>query len=426
MTMLTVLHQAQREAERCLQCHDAPCTAACPAHIDVPGFIRSIRSGNITGAAETVRAANALAGVCGAVCPQEVFCQAACTRAKQDGPVAIRELHGFATREQSRRGTLHPVAAAGPGGRVGIIGAGPAGLACAFRLALMGHCVTIFDGAPPGGVPRSSIPGFRLGAEDLQGDLTFLSRFMEFAGENMTATRFPQIREEYDALFVAVGLGTDKPLGIPGSTLRGVEPVLHFLERAKAHPDTPSPGTRVVIVGGGNVSLDAAATAKRLGASEVALIYRRGEQEMRVWKSELNEARHQGVQIAFLTAPVEILGTTGVEGVRCRRMRLTGKHDPDGRRIPEEIPGSEFTLEADAVIVAIGQTPAADFLQLFERTTRGYVRVDADFRTSLPSVFAGGDVIGGEGTIVQSVGQGTQAAHSIHRHISTATRGARP
>jgi dihydropyrimidine dehydrogenase (NAD+) subunit PreT len=423
MTTLNALHHAQREAERCLQCHDAPCTAACPAHIDVPGFIRSIRSGNVSGAAETVRSANALANVCGAVCPQEIFCQAVCTRAKQDEPVAIRELHGFATREQTRRGFLHPHISPEPGGRVAVIGAGPAGLACAFHLATLGHRVALYDRQAPGGVPRTSIPAFRLRADELQGDVAFLSRFVDFTGEHVDTRSITRLREEHDALFVAVGLGADKPLGLPGENLPGVEPVLQFLERAKANPDTPSPGTRVIVVGGGNVSLDAAATAKRLGASEVALIYRRGEQEMRVWTSELNEARRQGVQIAFLTTPVEIAGTARVTGVRCRRTRLSEKLDADGRRIPTDIPGSEFTMEADAVIVAIGQTPAADFMQLFTRTPRGYISVDAEFHTSLPSVFAGGDVTGGEGTIVQSVAQGKQAAQSIHRHIAAGTRG---
>jgi dihydropyrimidine dehydrogenase (NAD+) subunit PreT len=426
MNPLLHLRTAQREAERCLQCHDAPCTEACPAHIDVPAFIRSILSGNVTGAAEVVRSANALASVCGAVCPQEIFCQDVCTRAQQDRPVEIRDLHGFATGWQSEHGPLRPHVSSGPGGQVGVVGAGPAGLACAFTLALFGHRVTVYDRQIPGGVPRASIPSFRLRDADLNEDLSFLSPHFVFKGEELDAAGLRRIKNEHDAVFIAAGLGADRPLPISGASLPGVLPVLRFLESAKLHMDMPPPGDRMIIVGGGNVSLDAAATAKRLGASDVTLMYRRSEQEMRIWKSELEEARRQGVQMAFLTRPVEILGTARVEGVRCRRTRLSDRCDPDGRRIPEDILHSEFMIDADAIIVAIGQIPTAEFLPLFERTSRGYVKVDLDYQTSIPSVFAGGDIIGGEGTIVQSVAQGKAAAGAIHRYISSGNPGGRP
>ena len=423
MSEILTLRHAAREAERCLQCSDAPCTAACPAHIDIPRFIWSLGTGNVAGAAEVVKTANALANVCGKVCPEEVFCQAVCTRAKQDSPVAIRELHGFATREEYRRGYSIPRPFPGTGKRAAVIGGGPAGLACAFELAKLGHRTTVFDRNRPGGVPRSSIPSFRLTIDEVESDVQFLSQYFDFTEGEIDSRKFNQIRADHDAVFLAVGLGVDKPVPVPGSGLPGVYSVLRFLEDAKTPTTTRPPGKRVVIVGGGNVSLDAAATAKRLGASDVTLIYRRGEQEMRIWKSELTEARGQGVAIAFLTTPVEIVGGAHVEGVRCRRTRLVEPRDTDGRRTPVEIPGSDFLIEADAVIVAIGQTPGTDFLGLFEKTPRGYVNVDAEFRTSLPSVFAGGDLVGGEGTIVQSVAQGKLAAEAIHRHLTAAAPG---
>lgn len=425
MNTIQNLHRAQREAERCLHCFDAPCTAACPVHIDIPSFIQSIRSGNLIGAAETVKTANPLANVCGSICPEEVFCQSACTRGKQDSPVAIRELHGFATTEESRRGYSTPAPFPQGGGRFAVIGAGPAGLACAFELARLGHRVAVFDRTPPGGVPRSSIPSFRLAEGELENDLGFLSRFFDFTRETVDRRRFEGLRSAYDALFVGVGLGADKPLPVPGSTLPGVHPVLRFLEEAKTHPPPPPPGKRVIVVGGGNVSLDAAATSKRLGAAEVTLLYRRGEQEMRIWRSELEEARRQGVQLAFLTNPAEIIGRERVEGVRCRRTRLSEERDRDGRRVPVEIAGSEFVLEADAVIVAIGQKPDADFLSLFTRTAQGYLTVDDRFQTSIPGVFAGGDLIGGEGTIVQSIAHGTKAARQMHASLHAAADGRR-
>lgn len=409
--------QAVVEAERCLRCFDAPCTAACPAGIDVPGFIAMVRSGNPIGAAEVVRSANALANVCGRVCPEEIFCQAVCIRGKQDAPVAIRELHFYATQRELRRGYSSPRPFARDARPVAVIGGGPAGLACAFELARLGHRVDLYDRNLPGGVPRNSIPSYRLTDEEVREDVDFLSRYVAFRHEEIRKDSFAGVREGHDALFIAVGLTVDRTLAIPGAGLPGVLAVLPFLESVKRNPPGVPPGKRVVVVGGGNVSLDAAATARRLGCGDVTLLYRRGEREMRVWRGELNEARRQGVQIQFLATPVEVLGPARVRGIRCRRTRLTERRDTTDRRIPVDIEDSEFTLEADAVIVAIGQVPGADFLDLLERTPEGYVRVDPTFSTSLPGVFAGGDLVGGEGTVVQSAGQGKKAAGCIHRYL---------
>ena len=410
--------QARIESERCLQCFDAPCSAACPTHIDVAKFIAMIRSGNIIGAAEVVKTSNALANTCGKICPEEIFCQAVCTRGKQDSPIQIRELHFFATQYEKRNGfsTTRPFPKLDK--RVAVIGAGPAGLGCAFELAKFGHRVNVFDPGKPGGVPQNSIPSYRLADRELESDTKFLSKYFTPKKQRVDAKAFKQIQKSHDATFLAVGLGEDRTLGLVGEKVKGVIPVLAFLEKAKAKPSSVNIGKRVVVVGGGNVSLDAAATAKRLGAESVVLIYRRSEKEMRVWKGELEEARKQGVEIRFLTKPVRVVGKNKVEGIKCRQTRLSKQKDKTGRPAPVDVKGSDFVLETDSVIVAIGQTIEADWLEGIARKNDGYVTVDENFRTSVPGIFAGGDMIAGEGTIVQSVAHGKHAAHAIHEFLS--------
>ena len=413
--------QARIEAERCLQCFDAPCEQACPTHIKILTFISMIRSGNIMGASEVVRTSNALANVCGKICPEETFCQSVCTRSKQDEPIKIRELHFFTTQEEAKHGFTKVKPFSKSGKKVAVIGAGPSGLGCAFELSKFGYKVDVFDKTKPGGVPRNSIPAFRLSEKELESDTKFLSDFFSIKKKTMDGKTFNQIKASYDATYLAIGLGRDRPVGIPGEKLKGVLPVLKFLESAKVNPKKMKVGRNVVIVGGGNVSLDAAATAKRLGAGSVILIYRRSEKEMRVWKAELEEARKQGVEIRFLTSPVAIVGKKRVEGIKCRRTRLSKQKDKSGRAIPVEMKGSDFILEADTVIIAIGQSIAADWLEGFERET-GYVKVDINFQTSQKGVFAGGDMIAGEGTIVQSVAQGKHAAQAIHHYLTNSKK----
>jgi dihydropyrimidine dehydrogenase (NAD+) subunit PreT len=410
--------QARIESERCLHCFDAPCKAACPTHIDVPKFISMIRTGNIIGAAKVVKTSNALANTCGKICPEEVFCQSVCTRGKQETPIQIRELHFFATQQEAKKGFSPPKIMPSSGKKIAVIGAGPAGLGCAFELAKLGHHVDVYESNRPGGVPRKSIPSYRLAASELESDTKFLSGFFTIRKKVVDAKAFGQIQQAHDATFVAVGLGKDRGLGIPREKLKGVLPVLQFLEKAKLAPSKMKVGKKVVVVGGGNVSLDAAATAKRLGAESVILIYRRSEKEMRVWKGELDEARRQGVEIRFLVNPLSIAGKGKVSGIKCRKTRLGKQKDKSGRPVPVEIKGSEFTLEADTIVIAIGQTIEANWLGDLERKGGGYVNVREDFRTSVAGVFAGGDMIGGEGTIVQSVSQGKYAAHAIHEFLS--------
>jgi NADPH-dependent glutamate synthase beta subunit-like oxidoreductase len=389
---------------------------ACPAHIDIPTFIAMINSDNVRGAAEVVRSANAFANVCGKICPEEIYCQPVCSRGKEDQPIEIRGLHFFATQEEARGGFSPLATLPKRAGSVGVIGGGPAGLGCAFELVKFGYRVTVYDRNGVGGVPRSSIPAFRLGERELQDDLAFLSAYVKVNRQQVSPATLRSLRRKHDALFLGFGLGQDRPLGLPGENLRGVIPVLAFLEDAKI--GRARVGKRVLVIGGGNVSLDAAASAKRLGAAEVTLLYRRSEQEMKVWKSELEEARRQGVVIRFLTLPVQVRGTRKASGLICRRTELSAKRDRSGRAVPLEVKGSEFTLAADTVIVAIGQVIAAPIARAFKLNAKGFIHVDRSYRTSVKHVFAGGDAISGEGTIVQSVGQGKEAARAIHSMLS--------
>jgi glutamate synthase (NADPH/NADH) small chain len=408
--------RALAEAERCLYCFDAPCTSACPVHIDIPGFIAMLRSGNGPGAAWLVRDANPLAETCGSICPSEIYCQASCTKAKQDTPVRIRELHQYATRSERGR-EFHPERSPRTEKTVGVLGAGPAGLGCAFELGKLGYQVDLYNDGPPGGVPLKSIPSFRLPEEDVVRDVGILARFFRTHDVRIDAAAFGAITGTHDAVFVAVGLGRDRVLGIPGEGLRGVYPVLEFLETAKKRPHALAIGSRVIVVGGGNVSLDAAATARSLGAADVMLLYRRAEEQMLVWPAELAAARRMGVEFSFRSFPLSIAGEDHVEGVMCRRTRAGKEIDDSGRPVPVEIPGSDFLLPADSVIVAIGQDLRADWLPRLDRTGRGHIGVDGNFRTSLAGVFAGGDAASGEGTVVRSLAHGIEAAKAIHAYL---------
>ena len=393
------------EAGRCLSCYDPPCQKACPASIPIPGFIRAIKTRNLRYSAALVREANPVAAVCGAVCPEEIFCQTRCTRAQIDSPLKIRELHSFATSFE--RYDSNPISSDIP--RVAVIGAGPTGLSCAVSLRKKGVNAVIFESREEaGGVPRHSIPEHRLADTAVDSDVAYAQKM---GVEIVTCARIDDpahLREQYDAIYIATGLPRCNKLGIPGEDTPGVVPSLFFLEEARAGRIASLTGRKVVVVGGGNVSLDVASAAARLGAAGVTLLYRRGPLEMKAWRSQLKEVMARGVVIEYFAAPSGIVAYgPGLTGIRCARTELSDTTDSSGRRIPVELPYSEFFVPADLVIVAIGMTS-------------GYLRdvtINPDLSTSIPGIFVGGDLARGEGTIVEAVTDGKRAAQKMAEFI---------
>ncbi len=393
------------EAQRCLNCFEPPCQEACPAKIPIPEFIRSIRSGNMPYAAKLIRDANPMAAICGAVCPEEVFCQTLCTRKQIDSPIEIRELHRYATRFEE--GSSRPHFESDK--KIAIIGSGPAGMSASIKLAESGIKAVIFEkSAHPGGVPKSSIPKFRLEDNFAKKDFDYaLNLGVEFV-HNSNVDNPTKLLDDFACVFVATGLPVCRRLNIKGEDSPSVISAISFLEKARAGGYESLKSKRVVIIGGGNVSLDAASTAAELRADEVRLFYRRGPLEMKVWKSELEEAYHRGVIIDYQVVPLELIIESNVlTAVKCVRTALTDKLDSSGRRIPEFVPDTEYFIPADIVIVAVGLT--SDFL--------GGIEINPDLSTSIPSVFAGGDFARGEGTIVESVRDGKTASESIINYL---------
>jgi len=398
------------EAERCLYCYDAPCRAACPAEVPVPEFIRSLASGNFRRAAELVRSANPMIAVCGEVCPAETFCQASCTRNKIDRAIEIRYLHAFVSKfdpPATEPATL-------TGAKVAVVGSGPAAVSCAVKLAEAGYSVTCFERSPKlGGVPALNIPGFRLADPILRNDLDRAA-----AGGVIfhTQSRIDDPRAllgEYEAVFVATGLPREKKTGIAGENLEGVIGSLEFLEKAKNGEIRSLTGRQVVIIGGGNVSLDTAAVAADLGAASVRLLYRRGPLEMKVWRAELESVQKRGIVIDYLTAPLEFIGEKGkLAGVVCARTMLAEKRDSSGRRTPVIIDSSAYKIAADIAVISIGlysdYCPAVAFRE--------------DTTSSVPGLFAGGDLARGEGTIVEAVRDGKLAARRIIEYLKETGR----
>ncbi|MBE6231725.1 MAG: NADPH-dependent glutamate synthase [Bacteroidales bacterium] len=426
--------EAQLEATRCLNCKNPRCVAACPVSVKIPSFISEVAAGNFSRAAEIIAEDSSLPAICGRVCPQETQCEGSCILGVRSEPVAIGKLERFVADWSRENGGVKPLVAPSNGYRIAVIGSGPAGLACASDLAKLGYEVTVFEALHrPGGVLEYGIPEFRLPKDKVVSaeiaSVKALGVKIEtnvIAGRTVTVDSLMQ-DEGFSAVFIGSGAGLPRFMNIPGEHYNGVFSANEFLTRnnlMKAYRDdydTPiHAGRKVVVVGGGNVAMDAARTALRLGA-ETTIVYRRTEKELPARREEVHHAMEEGIRFEMLTNPVEVIGDDKgwVKAVRCIRMEL-GEPDESGRRSPVEIPGSEFEIETDTVIMSLGTSPnplIAKTTSGLETTRRGCLVADENGATTREGVFAGGDAVTGAATVILAMGAGRKAAAAIHEYI---------
>ncbi len=415
-------HEALVESARCYFCHDAPCVEACPTGIDIPGFIRRINTGNDRGAALRILQANIFGGTCARVCPTEVLCEGACVRtAEEDRPVRIGALQRHATDWLMEREPTPFSRAPATGKRVAVVGAGPAGIAAAHRLAWHGHDVVVFEARPKsGGLNEYGIAAYKMADDFAQRELAWLLAIGGIEVRHDAAlgrdVALDLLRDGHDAVFLGMGQAGVRALGIAGEDLSGVRDAAGFIAELRQSDRGQVPiGRRVVVIGGGNTAIDAATQSRRLGAEVVTIVYRRGPSEMSATAHEQDWAQTNGVTIRHWAAPLRLLGEDGrVTGVEFSRMRP----DPAGRMIPS---GTTFVLEADMVLKAVGQVFVPGTLAL--AIEAGRIVVDAERRTALAGVWAGGDCVAGIDLTVAAVQDGKLAAESIHRALMGVAHG---
>ncbi|MBI4304137.1 MAG: NADPH-dependent glutamate synthase [Chloroflexi bacterium] len=430
--------QAKAEASRCIQCAKRPCMEGCPVGVDIPDFIKAMQEGNMPEAAKALKRKNALPGICGRVCPQETQCEEVCTLAKKRVPVAIGRLERYVAdweRKNQKSTASSPEPPKPSGKRVAIVGSGPAGLTAAADLAKMGHKVTIFEALHvAGGVLMYGIPEFRLPKEIVQAEVNYVNSLGVELKLDAVVGKIDTVDEllsnGYDAVFLGTGAGLPTFLNIQGENLNGVYSANEFLTRVnlmKAYKfpeyDTPvKVGKRVAVIGGGNVAMDSARCALRLGAETVYIVYRRSEAEMPARREEVENAKEEGIQFKLLTNPKRFIGNeaNAVIGMECSVMEL-GEPDESGRRRPMVKPGSEFVLDIDVAIVALGTTPnplIAATTEGLETTSHGTVLADkVTGLTKKPRVWAGGDIVTGAATVISAMGAGKRAAADIDAYL---------
>jgi dihydropyrimidine dehydrogenase (NAD+) subunit PreT len=411
------------EASRCYFCYDAPCMQACPTGIDIPGFIRKIATDNVKGAAVTILEENIMGGACARVCPVEILCENSCVRTAQEAkPVQIGALQRYATDALLERNVQPFTRAPASGKRIAVVGAGPAGLACAHRAAMLGHEVTVFEARPkPGGLNEYGIAAYKVPDNFAQREVDFILSLGGICLEPGKALgrdiKLTDLRRDFDAVFLAIGLAGVNALQLEGETLHGVMDAVSYIERLRQAPDKAALeiGRRIVVIGGGNTAIDIAVQAKRLGAEDVTLVYRRGPDHMGATGHEQEFAQINGVKIKHWARPVRLVAHQGrLKEVECEYTQL----DDKGRLMAT---GDRFTLPADMLFKAIGQTfvpaplgnGAAEPLEI----RNGRIVINADRQTSLPNVWAGGDCTPGQDLTVSAVQDGKIAAHAIDRAL---------
>ena len=431
------------EAQRCLHCKNMPCVEGCPVNVHIPEFIDKIKEGDFEGAYQIIRETSSLPAVCGRVCPQETQCESKCTRGIRGEPVGIGRLERFVADWHRDHTEQKPEPVASNGHKVAVVGSGPSGLTCAGDLVKLGYKVTVFEALhTAGGVLVYGIPEFRLPKKIVQQEVDNLIAMGVDVETNVVIGKTLTIDElferGYEAVYVGSGAGLPNFMGIPGESLNGVYSANEYLTRSnlmKSYLDDPvtpiMKGGNVAVVGGGNVAMDAARTALRLGADNVYIVYRRSEQELPARREEVEHAKEEGVIFKLLNNPVELIGYNNpddrrdprngfVTGMKCIRMEL-GEPDERGRRRPVPVEGSEFVIDVDTVVMAIGTSPNP----LIKNTTAGLevnghggIIVDDSGATSKEGVYAGGDAVTGAATVISAMGAGKLAARSIHEYLS--------
>ena len=436
------LELAVAEASRCLNCKNKPCVSGCPVNIDIPRFIMKIKEGDFEGAYSVISEYSSLPAVCGRVCPQETQCEAKCTLGIKFEPVGIGRLERFAADTHNENSTEKPVRPAANGHKVAVVGSGPSGLTCAGDLAKRGYAVTVFEALhTAGGVLVYGIPEFRLPKTIVAREVETLKQLGVDIETNVVVGKTLTVDElfesGFEAVFIGSGAGLPNFMNIPGESLKGVYSANEFLTRSnlmkayRDHSDTPiMKGGKVAVVGGGNVAMDAARTALRLGAEHVYIVYRRSMTELPARKEEVEHAEEEGIDFRLLCNPVEILGydnpddkrdpkNGSVVGIKCIRMEL-GEPDENGRRSPVPVPGSEFVLDVDTVVMSIGTSPnplIKSTVRGLEVNRKGGIIVNEDGLTSREGIYAGGDAVTGASTVISAMGAGKIAAKAIDEYI---------
>ena len=434
---------AVAEAQRCLNCKNRPCVSGCPVNVHIPDFISKIKEGDFEGAYREISLSSTLPAVCGRVCPQETQCESKCTLGIKFEPVGIGRLERFVADWHNENQTVAPVAPQSNGHRVAIVGSGPSGLTCAGDLAKKGYKVTIFEALhTAGGVLVYGIPEFRLPKSIVAKEVDTLKALGVDIETNVVIGKTLMVDElfdmGYEAVFIGSGAGLPNFMGIPGESLKGVYSANEFLTRSnlmKSYKDDPitpiMKGGKVAIIGGGNVAMDAARTALRLGADKVYVVYRRSMEELPARKEEVEHAMEEGIDFRLLNNPVEILGYNNpdnprdekngfVTGMKCIKMEL-GEPDARGRRRPIPIEGSEFILDVDTVVVSIGTSPnplIKSTTKGLEVNERGGIIINEDGLTTRDCVYAGGDAVTGAATVISAMGAGKHAAKAIDEYLS--------